>query len=237
MVTKYSCVETRSEHSGKAWACQIKRARHSGWSGRWQLLGGHARVFYQAFTRTVAVAHRGRTGSTPFPGSGLRSAAANLFPEVGGENPHQKNFLKADYPPESTPPAAEPERMPDCRAEGVAQPSATPVDPRTIPIASSGSGTANWTRFGVDTIRQLQSTVLGRTNCRVARISPITFTPFNRASREIRWCTTARPTTGTCKQAHEDGESQVVGGQLFPPGIPVPEFGRNDPPARSGVGL
>ena len=28
------------------------------------------------------------------------------------------------------------------------------------------------------------------------------------------------------------GESQVIGGQLFPPGIPVPEFGRNDPPAR-----
>ena len=39
----------------------------------------------------------------------LRLAATNLYPEVGGSNPHQKNFLditSADYPPGSTPPVA-----------------------------------------------------------------------------------------------------------------------------------
>ena len=100
----------------------------------------------------------------------LRAAAANLFPEVGGENPHQKNFLDTTG------------------LLSLVQHQST--------LVRLGLGvTANWTRFGVDIIRQSQSTVLGRTNCRVAGISRIGFTPFDRASREIRWCTAARSTT------------------------------------------
>ena len=78
-----------------------------------------------------------------------------LYPEVGGTNPHQKNFLDitgANYPPGSTPPVIGAQQLPDCRDGGTEAVGELPPVPE-----SEGSSLSGDDRPG-----QLKRSVLGQ---------------------------------------------------------------------------
>ena len=163
----------------------------------------------------------------------LRAAAANLFPEVGMVNKHQKCFY--DITDQDTPPGdllnLQPSQMPDCRQTetppGSLQAS---VDPYQIPPGVGSDRSRSERRGGTQSISDDSQQSLAD------RLSQLT--PEQRAVWEqsrfqadlLDGFTVANMVPRTPPEVHEPepkrsraaGSQQVVAGQTFPPPMPRP---------------
>ena len=163
----------------------------------------------------------------------LRAAAANLFPEVGMVNKHQKCFY--DITDQDTPPGdllnLQPSQMPDCRqTETPPGSQQASVDPYQIPPGVGSDRSRSERRGGTQSISDDSQQSLAD------RLSQLT--PEQRAVWEqsrfqadrLDGLTVGNMVPRTPPEVHEPepkrsraaGSQQVVAGQTFPPPMPRP---------------
>ena len=154
----------------------------------------------------------------------LRAAAASLYPEVGGSNRHQKNFM--DITSESVPPG-------DLLTPGIEKPQIprempanqqavdTPVP--LIPTGDSvGSGTSHQQSHDGYSGPSNSIASLNETEMRQAvetshrRADQLDAHSMRRQSEE------GTAQRGDSKRQRIDGGQQQVGGPLYPPSMPIP---------------
>ena len=163
----------------------------------------------------------------------LRAAAANLFPQVGMVNKHQKCFY--DITDQDTPPGdllnLQPSQMPDCRqTETPPGSQQASVDPYQIPPGVGSDRSRSERRGGTQSISDDSQQSLAD------RLSQLT--PEQRAVWEqsrfqadrLDGLTVGNMVPRTPPEVHEPepkrsraaGSQQVVAGQTFPPPMPRP---------------